>query len=111
MTLPLPSSPQWPPTTAVTGTGYSLARESAWVCVVLGVIGLVVLVRFDGPPPCGVLDVPLDGRREAVDELPAGLPTNAEELCGVDAVAAVVRRAVNDIVDHALWLAQKRKDV
>ena len=78
--------------------GSSLLEKDGPVAVVLGVVRLVALARFDRSPPLGPLQVPAHRRVERVPELPLRPPPERQQLRRIDPIPPIVRRPI----DHEL---------
>ena len=59
-------------------SGRARNAERGTIRVILTVILLVMLSRFDRPPPVGLLGVPVDGGFQPIPEAPLRLPTEVE---------------------------------
>jgi hypothetical protein len=61
---------------------------------------IAVFATFDGAPPSGVIDIPLDGFFEGLVKGMIALPAEGAELVGVEGIAAVVAGTIFDIGDE-----------
>src|SRR5947209_19662529 len=70
-----------------------------------------VSAGLQGLPPGPVGPIPLDGGGQRLIEVVRGTPPEGFHLVGGDRVAAVVAKAVLDVVDHRLVGAEQSQDL
>src|SRR6266446_2702928 len=73
--------------------------------IVVALVVVPVLARPQRPPPLGVVDIPVHCPFQSFPEGDPWLPTEIGDPRHIERIAVVVARAVGDVLDEALGLA------